>query len=134
MDLRVGLGTLIALLALGITLGAFFAGKLQIEIPEEAWADLKMYLGLGFSFAVLAFSFYKMYFDYKIEFGEAWALSYLFFVVVLTLLMNFEIVPNPVFQTELKNRFTGDNLALKLSQILWASVAIKLIFVGVREL
>ena len=134
VNINIGLGTLIAILLLGVVLGGFFAGKLEINVPEEAWQDAKVLLGVAVSLAALGFTFHRLYFVMHKSFSESWALSYLIFVLVITLFMYIGYVPNPALETRLVNRFTGKPLSLSVSTGLWASAALKLMWVGVREL
>ena len=123
--------SMLVLIALGVVLGAFFAGKLQINLSEKVWVEIKTIVALLVSFSVLATTLFLLHYRFNVKFTEAWAISYLLFVSILTLFMCIHFIPNPEIRTGLTNRFTGKELVLSLSQVLWLSVAFKLMLLGV---
>ena len=131
LNINIGLGTLLALLAMGIVLGAFFAGKLEINIPEELVEDIKMYMSLVASAAVLLLSLYYLY-RRGLGWAEAWAISYVIFTTVVTLAMTANLLPNPTV-SRLRGRFFDASLEMKASHILWLSASLNLLLAGVRE-
>ena len=131
MNINIGLGTLLALLAMGIVLGAFFAGKLEINIPEELVEDIKMYGALMASAFTLLLSLYYLY-RRGLGWAEAWALSYLIFTVVVTLAMTAGMIPNPTV-SRLRGRFFDASIEMKASHMLWLSASLNLLLAGVRE-
>mgnify|MGYP000117781734 CR=1 FL=1 len=79
-------------------------------------------------------SLYYLYFSRRMDFAESWAVAYLIFVALLTLEMQLGLIPNPELDTGLYNRLTGEPLIVRLSHLLWLSVSLKLLLVGVNKL
>ena len=133
VSVNLNISSAIILIVLGVVLGAFFAGKLQINLSEKVWVEIKTIVALLVSFSVLAATLFLLHYRFNVKFTEAWAISYLLFVSILTLFMCINFIPNPEIRTGLTNRFTGKELVLSLSQVLWLSVAFKLMLLGVSE-